>query len=583
MSTTADQHPATELESAARIRLDRIDVVPGFNARDFDVDNPPLDDPEFAQLVESVKTVGVRVPVQLRSNGDRFLLVAGHRRLAAAKLADQPSVPAVLTEEAEQATNAAVENLVRSDLNPLEQAKAIAALKDEKGLSDDGVAKAIGTSVALVRNRLAILTLPEQAQQLFGAPGLSPRAVDALVTLHQHPGAEQWFQILVESLESNPDNDIWWRVNSTAKKAGAFGTTMYLDNQHGDSVGALATKKAEKTALDELIAARGYKQSWELSQGKLTIGEIFLDQARAAGVLLEAPDGADRYGPWIADKKWLKENLVPIIKAEIEATKAAKKKDKSTKADKAGLTPKQQNAAAELREVRAELRQLKTIADEANQQLWRDLLGGVTLDTDLPFDYARLFVFGQLGADLAQLPIIRLAQVARACVPELRKVETIQPPANSTKRATTTPRTKVVLADQDEAIAWVLKFLDTPKTSGELISRWVVLLALSRHALRHGAPTRKDEWFSLGLYSHKDLAGKALDAIVKAALPKGHKQTAAKIERAKTKLSAAERAKDSADSEAARAARAARDTQVPDVNDEVDLDDAADFDGIDEG
>jgi ParB/RepB/Spo0J family partition protein len=522
-----------------RIPTSTIDVIEGFNARDFDVDKPPADDPYYNQLKESIAAVGVRVPLTVRPNGDRYILVAGHRRLAAARAANIEQVPITYGVPDEESTDAAVENLVRSDLNVLEEARAIQQMI-VGGMSEKGVAAAMGSTEGVIRNRLAILTLPTDAQALFGSPRhLSPRAVDALVALHRH-GNEKWLANVVKQLaDEQPGRtpDMGWMINRTAP-ADVWTTRLRMDD-----IVALRPNKNTKLALDALLKVRGLKHDWEIRSLNFDIGEIFVDQARAAGVLFEVKGAATvGYGPWITDKAWMKENLQPILRAELEASVAAKKASSTatTAKEKADLTPDELAKLEAKRAVRAELKELKRAADESNHELWVELLTKHSrIKTDLPFPVAQALVWGMIGSDprssqmsgQAKDSVLgKIAQCARVIVPVLR-ISVEQPPTKTGK-----PRPpKVELASWEDAVGWAMTFLQAPKESGELIGRFLVLVALTQHADKHAAPKRADEWWPVKLYGPGDLAGnlagKAMSSLFKAAIPKSHLQVKAKIVR----------------------------------------------------
>jgi ParB family chromosome partitioning protein len=107
--------------------------------------------------------------------GGTFELVAGERRWRAAKLAGLDQVPA-LVQDRDDATSlevALVENMAREDLNPVEEARAVAALVEELGLTREAVGKRVGRSRVAVSNLLRILDLPDEALTLLEAGALT--------------------------------------------------------------------------------------------------------------------------------------------------------------------------------------------------------------------------------------------------------------------------------------------------------------------------------------------------------------------------------------------------------------------------
>ncbi len=119
----------------------------------------------LAALAESIKKDGVMQPVVVRAVGDRaYELVAGERRLRAARLAGAETIPAVVREADDRtsAELALVENLLRADLNPVERAMAFRDLIDRHGLTHAEVGDRVGMDRASVSNHLRLLELDER-------------------------------------------------------------------------------------------------------------------------------------------------------------------------------------------------------------------------------------------------------------------------------------------------------------------------------------------------------------------------------------------------------------------------------------
>ena len=179
-----------------------------------------IDDAKLNELAASIKVHGVLSPIILRREGGRLEVVAGERRLRAARMAGLGSIPAVVKElSSGQALEVAlVENLQREDLNPIERAEAYLRLQEEFGLTQEEVAKRLGRERSSVTNALRLLKLPKQvradlvtgalseghARALLGLEratdqlkareeairlGLSVRATEALVRRMKRPGS----------------------------------------------------------------------------------------------------------------------------------------------------------------------------------------------------------------------------------------------------------------------------------------------------------------------------------------------------------------------------------------------------------
>jgi ParB family chromosome partitioning protein len=130
----------------------------------------------LAALAASIEASGVVQPLLVRPLPDgSYELVAGERRWRAAQQAGLEKVPAVIRDqaEAERLQAALIENMVREDLNPVEEAKACAALVEELGLTKEELAKRVGRSRPAVSNLIRILELPDEALQMLEAGDLS--------------------------------------------------------------------------------------------------------------------------------------------------------------------------------------------------------------------------------------------------------------------------------------------------------------------------------------------------------------------------------------------------------------------------
>ncbi len=123
-----------------------------------------VEEESIEELTSSIKESGVLEPLLVvRKGRKRFVLVAGHRRLAAARRAELSAVPCIVKEmgEDEFLLYSLIENLQRADLTPMEEALALKKMIDVLGLSYRDVARKIGKSHGFVGERLALLDLPE--------------------------------------------------------------------------------------------------------------------------------------------------------------------------------------------------------------------------------------------------------------------------------------------------------------------------------------------------------------------------------------------------------------------------------------
>ncbi len=144
-------------------------------------------DPEaLAELAESIREHGLIQPLIVTRQGpEQYQLIAGERRLQAARLAGLGSVPVIVKEATPQEVLelALVENIQRSDLNPLEEASAFRHLVDEFGLTQEQVARRVGKSRVAVTNTLRLLRLPDEVREALAGGTIHEGHARALLAL----------------------------------------------------------------------------------------------------------------------------------------------------------------------------------------------------------------------------------------------------------------------------------------------------------------------------------------------------------------------------------------------------------------
>jgi ParB family chromosome partitioning protein len=149
--------PRDELEELRELPVELIAPSPHQPRRAFDED-------ALVALGESIKLRGVLQPVLVRPlAGGRYELIAGERRWRAAQLAELSTVPAIVRhhDDATSLEVALIENMAREDLNPIEEARACAALVEELGLTREEVGLRVGRSRVAVSNLIRLLDLPD--------------------------------------------------------------------------------------------------------------------------------------------------------------------------------------------------------------------------------------------------------------------------------------------------------------------------------------------------------------------------------------------------------------------------------------
>src|SRR5262245_6595836 len=144
-----------------------------------------FDEEAIASLAASIREVGILQPLVVRRTDGGFELIAGERRLRAAKLAGLATVPVVLrdSDDSDLLREALIENIHREDLNPIELGEAFRQLLDELGLKQEELADRVGVSRSHIANTIRLLALPLEVQQLLTDEKISAGHARALLAM----------------------------------------------------------------------------------------------------------------------------------------------------------------------------------------------------------------------------------------------------------------------------------------------------------------------------------------------------------------------------------------------------------------
>jgi ParB family chromosome partitioning protein len=148
-----------------------------------------FDEATLAELAESIRARGLLQPIVVRGlPGGRYELVAGERRLRAARMAELETIPAMVrdADERDQLDIALAENMARVDLNPIEEARACAMLVEDFGLTKEEVGRRVGRSRVAISNLIRLLDLPEEALELIERGALSEGHGRAILLCKDH-------------------------------------------------------------------------------------------------------------------------------------------------------------------------------------------------------------------------------------------------------------------------------------------------------------------------------------------------------------------------------------------------------------
>jgi ParB family chromosome partitioning protein len=155
------------------------------------------DDGRLDELARSIRSNGIIQPIVVRQVGDQFHIIAGERRWRAAQKAGLQRVPIVVRDvaagqERSLLEMALIENIQRENLNPIDEALAYRRLVDDFGLTQDGIAAAVGKDRATVANFLRLLKLPDEVRADVAAGTLSMGHARALLALSTEAISDAW-------------------------------------------------------------------------------------------------------------------------------------------------------------------------------------------------------------------------------------------------------------------------------------------------------------------------------------------------------------------------------------------------------
>lgn len=155
---------------------------------------------ELAELTDSIKQNGILQPLLVRKVGTGYEIVAGERRYQAAKAAGLEEVPVVIREVSDEEVFklALIENLQRSDLSPLEEARGYRQLLKEQDLTQEELAKILSKSRSAITNTLRLLDLPEEVQTYVEEGKLTAGHARAILAVSHEEGRIRLAEKVIE-------------------------------------------------------------------------------------------------------------------------------------------------------------------------------------------------------------------------------------------------------------------------------------------------------------------------------------------------------------------------------------------------
>jgi len=169
----------------------------------------------LSELAESIRLHGVLQPLLVRPRGDGYELIAGERRWRAARLAGLRAVPAVVRGDAgsdEQLVLGLIENLQRTDLDPVEEARGLRRLIEEFGLTHDEVAQRLGKHRVSVTQSLRLLAGCAAVQSAVASGVITAGHARALIALEGQPAQEHGLKVVIAKHLSVRQTENWVRT-----------------------------------------------------------------------------------------------------------------------------------------------------------------------------------------------------------------------------------------------------------------------------------------------------------------------------------------------------------------------------------
>jgi ParB family chromosome partitioning protein len=235
-----------------------------------------MDEGALHELAESIRSQGVMQPILVRAVGaERYEVIAGERRMRAARLAGLAEVPVLVRDVPDEsaAVMALIENIQREDLNPLEEAQGLKRLTDEFGLTHEQAAQAVGRSRSAASNLLRLLHLAEPVQQLLLAGDLDMGHARALLALQGALQVTTAQQVVARRLSVREAEKLVARAAAPAGRQSSL-----LRVKHAKSGDVARIERQLSDALTAPVEIRIKKRTKRGEQGEVAIGFGSLDE-----------------------------------------------------------------------------------------------------------------------------------------------------------------------------------------------------------------------------------------------------------------------------------------------------------------
>ncbi len=222
-----------------------------------------FDKEKLKELCDSIKKHGIIQPLIVRKKGMNYELVAGERRLRAAKLAKLETVPVLIRDydEKQMRELSLVENIQRHDLNPLEEAKAIQELMKQCNYTQAQAAERLGRSRAAVANLLRMLNLPSELQAFVEDGTVTAGQVRPLLALADRNQQLQIGKALVEHGWSARTVEEVIKTIKEGKELRVLDEKVIVLDKNGKPAGSDANKKKKKVSAETDVHYRQFEEN----------------------------------------------------------------------------------------------------------------------------------------------------------------------------------------------------------------------------------------------------------------------------------------------------------------------------------
>lgn len=237
-----------------------------------------FDEDKLAELADSIRQNGVLQPILVRRKGQKYEIVAGERRYQASKLAGLKEIPAVVREIDDDKVFqlALIENLQRSDLSPIEEAKGYKQLLTSRSLTQEELAKILSKSRSAIANTLRLMDLPVEVQHMMEQGLLTAGHARAILAVPSEEGRIKLAKkVVTESLT----------VRQTENLAPLFSV------EHTETRTRVAAPQSFKRAARELRKMLDTNVKVKQVRGKNKIEIEFKDEDELARILAQVQPG----------------------------------------------------------------------------------------------------------------------------------------------------------------------------------------------------------------------------------------------------------------------------------------------------